>query len=85
MSWTGWVFEMTDGKLFAYGSSYTMEFFDLPKGYGFGDVAKVHNHSFLSEYGALVSLDRGGRLPPHYRPENLFREKVFFTCYIDGI
>ncbi|HRE81471.1 MAG TPA: hypothetical protein PLN52_10505 [Opitutaceae bacterium] len=76
---------MTDGKLFAYGSSYTMEFFDLPKGYGFGDVAKVHNHSFLSNDGTLASLDRGGRLPPDYRPANLFRERAFFICYIDGI
>ncbi len=85
MAWTGWVFEMSDGKLFAYGSSYTMEFFDLPKGYGFSDVAKVHNHSFLSKDGTLVSLERGGRLPPNYKHESLFRERVYFTCYIDGI
>jgi hypothetical protein len=85
MSWTGWVFEMKDGKLFSYGSSFLMEFFNLPEGYTFDDVAKVHNHSFISKEGSLVSLQRGGRLPADYRPEILFRERQFFTCYIDGI
>lgn len=85
MSWTGWVFEMKDGKLFSYGSSFRMEFFDLPEGYSFDDVTKVHNHSFVSENGSLVSLQRGGRLPADYHRANIFREKVFFTCYINGI
>lgn len=85
MAWTGWVFEMKDGKLFAYGSSFLMEFFDLPEGYDFSDVVKVHNHSFLSQDGELVSLERGGRLPPNYSPDKLFRERVFFTCYIEGV
>jgi hypothetical protein len=85
MGWTGWVFEMRDGKLFSYGSSFTMEFFDLPEGYTFNDVAKVHNHSFLSKDGALVDLARGGRLPAGYDEVKLFRERVYFTCNIDGI
>jgi hypothetical protein len=85
MAWTGWVFEMSDGKLFAYGSSFSMEFFNLPDGYSFKDVTKVHNHSFLSEDGSLVSLVRGGLLPAGYAPKNLFRERIYFTCYIDGI
>jgi len=85
MGWTGWVFEMSDGKLFQYGSGYCMEFFHLPEGYSFADVKKVHNHSFLSKDGALVSLERGGLPPADYRRENLFRERVFFTCYIDGV
>ena len=85
MSWTGWVFEMRDGKLFAYGSNYTMEFFDLPKSYSFEDVVKVHNHSFLSRDGALRSLERGAALPPDYSPNDLFRERIYLTCNIDGI
>ena len=85
MGWTGWVFEMHDGKMFAYGSGFTMEFFNLPEGYSFDDVAKVHNHSFLSPDGALCSLERGGRFPAGYLPNNLMRERIFFTCNIDGI
>jgi hypothetical protein len=85
MAWTGWVFEMRDGKMFAYGSSWTMEFFDLPQGYTFEDVGKVHNHSFLSEDGELHSLERGAMLPSGYRPDKLLRERIYFTCYLDGI
>jgi hypothetical protein len=85
MAWTGWVFEMRDGRMFAYGSSWTMEFFDLPEGYTFEDVLKVHNHSFLSQEGKLCSLELGATLPPEYRPEHLLRERVYFTCHIDGI
>ena len=85
MGWTGWVFEMKDGRLFQYGSGYCIEFFQLPEGYSFDDVVKVQNHSFLSKDGALVSLERGGLPPADYNRERLFRERVFFTCYIDGI
>lgn len=85
MGWTGWVLEMTDGCLFAYGSSFTMDFFDLPEGYGFGDVAHVHNHSFLSKEGELRTLERGGFLPGDYAGDSLFRERVYFTCAVDGI
>jgi hypothetical protein len=85
MGWTGWVFEMRDGRMFPYGSSYTMEFFDLPDGYGFEDVVKVHNHSFLSPGGALCSLERGARLPTDYTPDKLLRERIYLICNIDGI
>jgi hypothetical protein len=32
MGWTGWVFEMKDGKRFQFGSKFSMEFFHLPDG-----------------------------------------------------
>jgi hypothetical protein len=41
MGWTGWVFEMKDGKYFSYGTNSIMEFFDLPDGYSFDDVARA--------------------------------------------
>jgi hypothetical protein len=85
MAWTGWVFEMRDGKSFAYGSRFTTEFLDLPDGYTFEEVAKVHNHSFLSADGTLRSLEQGASLPADYRPDSLFRERIYFTCNIDGI
>lgn len=85
MGWTGWVFEMKDGKLFSYGSSYTMEFFQLPDGYSFSDVDKVHNHSFVSKDGKLMKLKQGGMRPENYDIDSIFRERVYFTCAIDGI
>ena len=83
MGWTGWVFEMSDGKLFPYGSSFSMEFFQIPDGYTFDDVAKVHNHSFLSLASELRRLKQGGMPPEDYNREELFREKVYFTCAIE--
>jgi hypothetical protein len=85
MGWTGWVFEMKDGKRFQFGSKYSMEFFHLPDGYSFDDVTEVHNHSYLSSDGALQSLKRGGMLPDDYKPATIFRERIFFTCYIGDI
>ncbi len=85
MSWTGWVFEMSDGQLFAYGSSYLMEFFHLPNGYTFDDVAHVHNHSYLNPEGKLMPLKWGGSPPDDYDPSIVYRERVYFRCAIDGI
>ena len=56
MSWTGWVFEMNDGALFSYGSTFLFHFFQLPTGYTFADVAKVHNHSYLDDSGKITGI-----------------------------
>jgi hypothetical protein len=83
MAWTGWVFEMSDGRMFPYGSSFSMEFFQLPDGYSFDDVAKVHNHSFLSTAGELRTMVQGGMPPDDYDRGSLFRERIYFTCPIE--
>ena len=85
MGWTSWVFEMSDGRLFSYASSFDMEFFPLPQGYGFSDVRTVHSHSCLDASGALRRLEPGALAPDDFDPDAGFREKVFFTCFIDGI
>lgn len=60
MSWTAFVLEMNDGKLFQFGTSFLVEFFDLPDNYCFSDVSKIHNHSFVNSKGELGSLKEGG-------------------------
>ncbi|MBX3293692.1 MAG: hypothetical protein KF881_12470 [Acidobacteria bacterium] len=85
MGWTGWVFRMRDGRQFSYGSSFNTEFFQLPDGYEFSDVADVINHSFVNATGDIVSLREGESLPNSYRVENLFRERAYFTCAVDGV
>lgn len=85
MGWTGWVFRMKDGRLFSYGSSFRMEFFELPDGYDFSNVRDVINHAFVESTGSVSSLERGSLLPPNYRRESVLRERVFFTCAVDGI
>ncbi len=85
MSWTGWVFEMTDGQRFSYGSSYSFEYFNLPDGYGFDDVARVHNHSYVDASGELTSITQGMLPPDGYDMDNVLRERVYFRCAIDSI
>jgi hypothetical protein len=87
MSWTGWVFEMTDGRLFSYGSTFSFEFFQMPEGYGFSDVRAVHNHSYVSATGEISPLPRGmpGGIPNDYDKVTIFRDRPYFVCNIDGI
>ena len=80
MAWTGWVFEMNDGNLYSYGSTFLMEFFHLPDGYNFSDVRRVHNHSYVDAEGAIASYwEQPGR------PAVLYRERPYFVCALDGI
>jgi hypothetical protein len=85
MAWTGWIFRMKDGRLFSYGTSFLMEFFQLPDGYEFSDVEEVINHSFVNDDGVITTLQRGGTLPASYRPSAIFRERAFFSCAVDGV
>lgn len=88
MSWTGWVFEMTDGSVFSYGSTYSFDFFELPEGYNFRDVAKVHNHSYVNAEGNLVSIDedRTGYIKKRNADDQarVYRERPYFICFVDS-
>lgn len=79
MGWTMWVYEMTDGKLFHYGTSFSTEFFDLPDGYRFSDVDMIHDHSYLNMAGELKS-GRNGTPTNDFTLKNCYRERVFFEC-----
>ena len=85
MSWTGWVFRMQDGKHFSYGTSFLMEFFQLPDGYEFSDVVEVINHSFVDAHGNVGKLRGGGSPPDGYKIDDVLRERAFFVCAVDGI
>lgn len=85
MSWTGFVFEMKDGKMFSFGTSFSAEFFSLPDAYAFTDVERVHNHSYVSTIGELKNLLEGyTETPNDYDYSSVFREKPYFVCYADA-
>jgi hypothetical protein len=85
MAWTGFVFEMKDGRCFAYGTTFLTEFFDLPDGYEFADVHKVHNHSYVSADGEVRSLHEGmAEQPADYDSTSVLREKPYFVCFHDA-
>lgn len=88
MSWTGWVFEMNDGAVFSYGSTFSFDFFDLPDGYSFGDITDVHNHSYVNADGGVVSINADREDYIDKRNANnqaqVYRERPYFICYADG-
>lgn len=85
MAWTGFVLEMKDGRCFAYGTTFLMEFFNLPEGYAFTDVRRVHNHSYVSADGEVRSLREGmAEQPVDYDSASVLREKPYFVCYYDA-
>jgi len=77
MGWTAFVAEMRDGTMHSYGTSFSFEFFDLPEGYSYGDIVKIHSGVVYSRSSGLqkFSLDLLKQNPP-------LREKPFFTCYL---
>lgn len=48
MSWTAFVVEMKDGTLYSFGTTFCFEFFDLPHGYSYTDIARVHSGMIYS-------------------------------------
>lgn len=84
MGWTGFVLEMSDGRLFGFGTSFLTEFFDLPETHEFSDVRTVHNHAFVRADGSLGHLQRGfSTVPADYDMRTVFRERPYFICSHD--
>jgi len=85
MAWTGFVLEMNDGVTFSFGTSFLMEFFNLPANYSFDGVSKVHNHSYVGATGTLKSLRPGSGAPPEdYDARSVLRERPYFVCHVDA-
>lgn len=80
MGWTAFVAEMHDGSLWPYGTDFRMEFFDLPAGYSYDDIGKIHRGmSYTPDAGLQpFNFDTLNVAPP-------LREKPFFKCYVDGL
>lgn len=66
MSWTQFQIEMNDGKRFHFGTTWIMEFFDLPAGYSTERMKRV------------ISAPLGAPRPD----DTIYRERLFFTCYV---
>jgi hypothetical protein len=69
MGWTEFYAEMKDGTEFRFGTTFLTEFFDMPSGYSAADIVKI-------------ALAARGEKP---RQEHIYREKSFFTCYVEGL
>jgi hypothetical protein len=69
MSWTEFYAAMRDGREFRFGTRFLTEFFDMPEGYSASDIERI------------VPAIRGEQP----RAERIYREKPFFTCFVDGL
>ena len=85
MGWTGWVFRMTDGASFSFGSDYSMDFINMPENYSFSDVAQVFNHSFANAAGKVISFKQAGSPPERYNRNAVFHARSSFVCAVDGL
>ncbi len=69
MGWTAFSAVMRDGKEFQFGTRFFTEFFNMPPGYSAADIVKI------------TPAVRGEKP----KQDTIYREKAFFTCYVDGI
>lgn len=86
MSWTGFCVKMKDGKIFAFGSRFLFDFFQMPKGYKSNDIKEIINHSYISKSGELKKHKVPFlEWPTDYDENAVYRERPFFDCYIKGL
>lgn len=69
MSWTEFYAQMKDGAEFRFGTRFLTEFFAMPNGYTASDIVRI------------TPAVRGEK-PRH---EVIYRERPFFTCYVEGL
>ena len=69
MSWTEFYATMRDGREFRFGTTFLTEFFDMPEGYSATDITRI------------VPAVRGEQP----RAERIYRERPFFTCFVEGL
>lgn len=80
MGWTAFVAEMHDGRMVSMGTTFSFEFFDLPINYTPKDIKTIHSGMVYSESSGLTpfSIDSMQSIA-------VFREKPYFTCYLDEL
>ena len=76
MGWTSFTAKMKDGKVFAFGTPFNFEFFDLPEGYTHKDIVEIHSGMMVDENGMEreFSLDWS---------RQCYRDRPFFYCYTE--
>lgn len=80
MGWTAFVVEMQDGTLHSYGTGFSFEFFDLPQGYTYANIAQIHSGMVYSQAGGKVPFSF--EVVKDFPAYPAFGAKRFFTCYL---
>jgi hypothetical protein len=86
MSWTAFVAKFKDGRHLSFGTTWNLEFFDLPDNFNAENIVEIINHSYLLKTGEIVghrsSFDRVTRKD---EMEKIYSDRQFFECYVDNL
>jgi hypothetical protein len=86
MGWTCFAAKMKDGKYIGFGTSWGIEFFQMPDGYSTEDIEEIINHSYVLHTGELRNhRDSSATRQEDYKNAVVYRERPFFECYIDNL
>jgi len=86
MAWTGFGARMKDGKEFAFGTTFLFDFFQMPQGYNKNDIVEILNHRYMSTSGKLKEHTVPFmKFPEDYDENAIYRERPFFTCYLEDL
>ena len=85
MSWTGFVGRMKDGECFSFGTTFLMEFFDMPEKYSVEDIDEIINHSYISKLGEIRSCYAEIEKPTDKHNDLIYRERPYFECFLDNL
>ena len=86
MSWTAFAAKMKDGKHYGFGTTFLIDFFQMPEGYAVEDIVEIINHTYVLKNGELRPH---GTFPTILSDEKngavIYRERPYFECFIDGL
>lgn len=86
MGWTAFVAKFKDGRLLSFGTTWDLDFFDLPADCEAEDIEEIINHSYLLKTSEVVmlrsSFDSSER---HGEIEKIYRNRPHFECFLDGL
>ena len=85
MGWTAFVVKMKNGKCFNFGTTFSLEFFNLPEGYCVEDIDEIINHSYVLKTGEIESYYATAEKTTNEHKDVVYRERPYFVCYLDNL
>lgn len=84
MGWTAFVAEFQDGRKLSFGTTWNLEFFDMPNDYSFQNVTNIISGAYLSKESEIVAHNSmSSFVEDKEKLQPIYRQKVFFECFID--
>jgi hypothetical protein len=74
MGWTSFTAKMKDENVFAFGTPFNFEFFDLPQNYSHKDIVEIHSGMIVDEKGQEATFT-------HDWSRQCYRDRPFIHCY----